>query len=230
MPVHRVHGSGYLVAILGPDGAGKSTLIGQLRTMAPRWHFASLQPEDIYPLDGIPEYNRWALTTHPREYVGHMRPLSRVSFFAHVLSMAWEYRMRPQLEAGGLVVSDSYWYRAAVKESFHNPDAAFLLEALAARLPEPDLVIWLDLPLAESWRRNGRPTVFEIDGDLPNWEAYARFQQRVLDEVARRLPAHVPQVSVDATRAPREVARAVRAAVDRSLAVLHRPSRAEGVG
>lgn len=212
-PAQRRRGPGFLATVLGPDGAGKTSLFREMRTLVEDWHFASLQPEDLYPLDGIPEYNLWALSTHPREYVAHMRPLTRVSFFTHVLSMAWEYRMRPYLEAGGVVVSDSYWHRAVAKELVQNAEAAFLLQALAATLPEPDLVIWLDLPLTESWRRNGTPTTFEIDGSVPSWEAYARFQRRVLDELRRLVPEHTRQVTIDATRPPHEVAQATVAAI-----------------
>ncbi|WP_329239193.1 hypothetical protein OG417_37200 [Actinoallomurus sp. NBC_01490] len=228
-PANGAHSTGFLAVILGPDGAGKTTLSRELRTLAADWHFASLQPEDLYPLDEIPEYNLWALSTHPREYVAHMRPLTRVSFFTHVLSMAWEYRMRPHLEAGGVVVSDSYWYRATVKESVHNPEAAFLLEKLAATMPDPHLVIWLDMPLTESWRRNGSPTVFEIEGAVPSWEAYASFQRRVIDEVRRLLPTHIPQVTVDATCPPYEVAQAVYAAINTAAAGVRPPRLDEDV-
>ncbi len=215
-PAQGARGSGFLAVILGPDGAGKTSLTHEIQALADDWHFASLQPESLYPLDGIPDYNRWALSTHPREYVAHMRPLTRVSFFTHILSMAWEYHMRPHLDAGGVVVSDSYWYRTVAKESAQNPDAVFLLQTLAATLPEPDLVIWLDLPLSESWRRNGAPTTFEFDGAVPSYDAYERFQQRVLDEVRRLLPAHVPQIAIDATRSAREVAVAAWEAIDKA--------------
>ncbi len=215
--------------ILGPDGAGKTSLFRELGLLVDGWHFSSLHPEDLYPLDGIPDYNSWALTTHPRTYVAHMRPLTRVSFFAHILAMAWEYRIRPHLDGGGIVVSDSYWYRAAVKESIQSAEAAFLLETLADTLPDPDLVIWLELPLEESWRRNGTPSAFEFEGTEPSWEAYARFQQRVLDELGRRLPVHVPQVKIDATRSPREVAAAAKAAIGAAAACAQLPQLAHDV-
>lgn len=218
---------GFLAVVLGPDGAGKTQLTREIQALAAEWRISSLQPDDLYPLDGIPEYNTWALTTHPRTYVSHMRPMTRVSFFAHVMSMAWEYHVRPYLEAGRVVVSDSYWYRPLAKERLQSPDAAFVLEALVSRLPEPDLVLWLDLPLTEAWRRNGAPSTFEMDGDVPSQEAYEGFQRRVLDELDMLVPSHVPQVVVDATLPPREVALAVTDVIDQARANTARPEAVE---
>jgi thymidylate kinase len=197
---------GYLAVLLGPDGAGKTSLTVRMRALAPEWRFPSLQPEDLYPLEGLEGYNAWALNTHPREYVMHMAPLTRISYFLHIIAIEWEYHIRPALAENRVVVCDSYWYRAAVKELIQNPTAAPLLSGLTSMLPKPDLIAWLDLPLAEAWRRTEVPTVFEVaDGNL-TWDGFQSFQRRV-NAGLRAEVAGIPQVSLDATRDPDDVAR-----------------------
>lgn len=195
---------GCFTVLIGPDGAGKTSLMTRMKTRAPEWRFTSLQPDDLYPIEHLECYD-WALRTHPREYVAHMAPMTRASYFLHIIAIEWEYHILPALNEGRVVVCDSYWYRMAVKESIQNPSAAAILSRLTARLPVPDLVLWLDLPLAEAWRRNGAPTVFEVaEGELTE-EAFTAFQRNVLDRVRAQV-ASIPQVTLDATAGPDQLA------------------------
>lgn len=204
------HNSGFLAVLLGPDGAGKTTLTAHMKSLAPEWRFTSLQPEDLYPIERLECYN-WALRTHPREYVKHMAPMVRASFFMHIIALEWEYHIRPALAENRIVFCDSYWYRAVVKEFIHNPTAASMLDGITDLLPEPDLVVWLDVPLEEAWRRNGTPTVFEVAGDEPTYPAFADFQQKVLDDLHDQVKG-IPQMVLDGRTAVAELA---RSAVDR---------------
>jgi thymidylate kinase len=192
------------VVLLGPDGAGKSTLVENMKARAPEWVFTSAQPRDLYPIEGLECYD-WALQRHPREFVKNMSPLTRATFFMHVLSIELEYHILPALADGRVVVSDSYWYRMMAKESIQNPSGAAVLAGMVDRLPRPDLVIMLDVPLEMAWRRNGEPTTFEVADDDYSWEGFARFQRQVLDELDV-LVADLPQMVLDGRAAPGELA------------------------
>ncbi|UBU12999.1 nucleoside/nucleotide kinase family protein [Nonomuraea gerenzanensis] len=197
--------NGFLAVLLGPDGAGKTTLTTRMKSLAPEWRFTSLQPEDLYPIEQLECYN-WALQTHPREYVQHMAPMVRTSYFLHIIALEWEYHIRPALAENRIVLSDSYWYRPAAKEFIHNPSSGSIMDGLADLLPEPDLIVWLDVPLEEAWRRNGPPTVFEVAGDDTTYPAFADFQQQVLDDLHDQVKG-IPQMVLDGTMAADELAR-----------------------
>jgi thymidylate kinase len=189
-------GEGFFCVLLGPDGAGKSTVLDGIRRSRPQWRCVSAQPEDLYPLPGLACYD-WPLRTHPRTYVSRMRPYTRAGFYITTLSVEYEYHIRPGLEEGRLILCDSYWYRFAAKERLQNPAGYPALRSFVDLLPQPDLVIWLRVPFEVAGRRKDHLTAFEVAGG-PGLTGFTRFQQEVDTELRRQL-RHVPQHVVDGT-------------------------------
>lgn len=156
--------TGCFVVILGDDGSGKSTLMNSLRSSRAAWRYVSADPRDLFPTPGL-EFMNWTLRHHPREYLQVLRPYSRASLLLSILMLQFEYFIRPALVAGRVVVCDSYYFRFLAKERLLNPAGASVLEALRRLLPKPDLVVTLDVPEKECFRRKlKRLSTFEHIG------------------------------------------------------------------
>jgi thymidylate kinase len=204
---------GTLVVLVGPDNAGKSSVLRELRRLRPDWPSGSIDPDDLYPIPGL-DYLNFALETHPRVYCARMGPLGRTSWMVHALSLLYEYRIRPELDQGRLVICDSLHYRVQAKEELLDSPGAAVVQAFGAQLRRPDLVIWLDVPLETSWRRGGESCqYYEAIGE-PTWEGYRRMQSGVRDLILTRYAADVPTRVVDGSASLTNVVEAVIGAID----------------
>lgn len=193
---------GKLIVLLGSDGAGKSTALEGIRIRRRNWKVVSADPRHLYPLADLP-YMDWALSTHPRTLVAHMRPLVRTLFFAKTLAVEHDYHVAPTLAEGRTVVVDSYWYRLHAKEHLLNPRGAAALDSLCALLPRPDLIAWLEVPLDVAYARCGELSPFEHDGD-PGLARFIEFQERVRAHIDARTGS-IPRPSVSGLRDPARV-------------------------
>lgn len=192
--------------VLGGDGAGKTSALNLLQAMRPDWAYASIDPQALYPIDGL-DYMDWALRTPPRHYLDRMGPRVRASFLTHVLSLCYEERVLPELRRDRLVVCDSYHYRVRAKESVLGSEGEPLVAALAAGMRVPDLVVWLEVSPATAWERLGRRCrTYEAVPEC-TWEGFERMQTGVRDLVLGRYLDGVPVEIVDGALPVEEVAR-----------------------
>ena len=173
-----------MVALLAPDGAGKSTLI------------ASIQKKFYFPVFAIYMglYQKRVKKSIPL-------PLPGVGFIGRLLTqwqrylLAWSHWMRRRL-----VLFDRYTYDALLS----SPQSTDWLKQgrrwlLAHICPAPDLVIFLDAPGEVLYARKGEHTAALLEQQ----------RQQYLD-----LQEVVPQmVIVDATHEPEEVRREVTALI-----------------
>lgn len=121
---------GIAVAILGPDGAGKSTLVASLVGAFPvevRTFYAGLYPQ------------------------GRTRPRWRLPGLGTVALLfgMWrtEFRARRHRARGGIVLYDRYAYDALLPLSTSSRRVARWRRALIVRAaPRPDMVVVLDAP------------------------------------------------------------------------------------
>lgn len=194
---------GFSVALLGPDGAGKTTLA---RAVARRWP----SPARIVYMGtnrrantvGLPAGD--ALTA----LAGRLRESSSLAVRGVGKALGFGVRLAEQLLRGGLarwhralgrlVVFDRYTYdawRSGDPSDVKGRLRRFLLEAPC---PRPDLVVLLDAPPQVLHRRQDEHPVDEL-----------RRQRDGYRDLADRLPTSVDVV--DATRSPGEVAREVTA-------------------
>lgn len=138
---------GRLVAIEGIDGTGKSTLA---RRLAIRWrrrgHVVRLVREPAHP-----DLARFAGQASTRDPWGSalLFTLDRALLRDSIAAL---------LEHGTWVVQDrSYFSTLAYQGSALAPSRRrWLVAAQRAAALDPDLVIWLDLPVAEALSRIGR--------------------------------------------------------------------------
>jgi thymidylate kinase len=196
----RVGRAGVSVALVGPDGAGKSTLAAGLAEGVP------LRSQRLYmglqagasipgktwtpPADGVrPRRRRRPL---PLRLVRQWRRLFRLARRSVVAWLA--------LAAGRLVVFDRYAYDAEVHWSnADGPGGRLRRWLIRQAVIRPDVVVCLDVPgeVTFARKREHSPELLELR------------RQRYLELAARLEHAHV----VDGTRSPDEVRADVTALV-----------------
>jgi thymidylate kinase len=140
-----VQPTGLLVVIMGPDGAGKSTLIEHLvQAVSPAFRRHKVfhwRPSLLWKRKGVCD------TTQP-----HSRPLhggwwSVARLFAYVLDywLGYQLLIRPLLARSGLVVFDRYFDDMLIDpKRYRYGGPMWLAQALRSVIPKPDLVLVLD--------------------------------------------------------------------------------------
>jgi thymidylate kinase/predicted pyridoxine 5'-phosphate oxidase superfamily flavin-nucleotide-binding protein len=139
--------SGLLIAIMGPDGAGKSTLIDGLnRNLGGAFRHTSsfhLRPAILRPrADGPP-------VTDPHGMPPRSLPasLAKVGFYIAEYLLGYELRLRPALGHTTLIFADRYFDDLLVDPRRYRYGGPAWMLRLARRLvPQPDLWLFLDVP------------------------------------------------------------------------------------
>src|SRR5919204_1372277 len=174
---------GVRVAVLAPDGAGKSTVVGAVA-------------ESFYlPARSV----RMGLYRTSRP--GRRRGLRGVGL-ARQLSAQWNGWLRGAYHRrrGRLVLFDRYAYDALMPTRFrYGRLGRIRRRLLAGAIRPPELVLFLDAPGEVLHARKGEKTVEMLER-----------QRQAYRELLRRLPR---AVVVDASREPDEVRRAATAAI-----------------
>ena len=190
--------SGLFVAILGPDGAGKSTLatglVAATRGAFRRYRLFHLRPM----LLGRRKFGGPVTDPHGRPPRSSL--VSTLKLLAYVLDYALGYWMviRPLVARSGLVVFDRYYQDLlADPRRFRFSGPAWMVRMLGRLVPSPDLVLLLDAPPAVTLSRKR-----EVE------PAEARRQRQAYLSLAAGIPAAnaiaaagaAPQVRDQSTR------------------------------
>lgn len=195
---------GLLVACLGPDGSGKSRLIGALSE-------TPLQPFDhVYTMRMRPSLIRQA-PVNPTAMPWLKKPRSAIVVPAKLALFMADYwlgyllRMRPRLRRAGLVVSDRYYDDVLVDPRRYRLRRRYgLARALVPWIPRPDLWLVLDAP-AEVLKDRQREVTEEES-------------TRLRTEYRRVLRGKDNLVVLDASRSDPEVLGQARRAIVKHLA------------
>lgn len=176
-----LHPAGVSVALLGPDGSGKSTVASALlgRTDLPlyRHHGRCVhwKPRVLPRLGQATS----AVTAAPHERPPRSLAASSCYFLAHLAEfvIGAAARIRPALYANGLVVLDRYYYDFFVDTARYRLRLPARVIDLACRLiPPADLVFVLDAPPDTLLRRKQEVPVGEVERQR---EAYRRLRDRL---------------------------------------------------
>ena len=192
--------TGLLVAVVGPDGAGKSTLVRELaRLLAPA--FRRVDRFHLFP--GILRRRRvtgLAVTEpHGLPARGPMGSLLKAAYYLLQYTLGFLLRVRPLLVRSSLVLFDRYCDDLRVdplRHRYGGPPG--LLRLVASLAPRPDLLLILDVPEDRLAARKRELPAEELSRQRAAYRA-----------LARRAPA----VVLDGGSCPREVARRAADAV-----------------
>ena len=208
--------AGRFLVLEGIDGCGKTTQLKQLAQWLP---VSGLMPAGA-TLHLTREPGGTPLGQALRELLLHPPQASAPSPTAELLLYAAdraqhvEQLIRPALVRGDWVLSDRFsGSTLAYQGDGRGLDATTIrdLERIATAGVTPDLILWLDLPIAESLRRRQTQTADRIEAEG------TAFLARVA-EGFRSLAAERGWAAVAADRTPDQVQQSIRAQVEAKAA------------
>ncbi len=181
--------------LLGPDGAGKSSVMAEIEHRLPTWR--TLSTDDAFV---GPEHELVTRLRH--EMVGEVLPHLGESYSADFMAALLQtavIHLKDEIERqddGVPVVVDSYYYKILAKCRLagveENP-----MYAWWRSFPQPCAVIYLDVSPRSAWRRSGegaRLNALEHFGEFPEWQGFEDYQEslrKLMLEEIRELPVTI---------------------------------------
>jgi len=195
--------------LLGPDGAGKSSVMERLTRTLPEWRLLSTDSAFVAPEHALISRLRRDLHDHLLPGLG---TAYSADFLAGVLQTA-VIHLRDQVQDSDPRVPllvDSYYYKILAKCRMAGVQDSRLYSWWRS-FPQPSRVVFLDVPPETAWRRRGDGTqlnVLEHDGEDGDWAGFERYQRnlrKTLLEETRDLPVTMLPQHPDADRAAEAV-------------------------
>ncbi len=181
--------------LLGPDGAGKSSVLAEVARRRPSWRTLSTDKELTA--------EKYALITQLRRNVvedvlPELGGAYSADFLASLMQTAVVHlrdRMTAQ-DPGTPLLMDSYYYKILAKCRLAGVRAGPLFSWWRS-FPQPRGVLYLDVAPESAWRRsaNGaRLNPLEYFGKRPEWggfESYQKQLRKLMLEEVRQLPVEM---------------------------------------
>jgi thymidylate kinase len=226
--------TGLLLALLGPDGVGKSTLLAnladRLKETFRALHRFHWRPGVLFAGD------KAAVTDpHARPCYSPMRSVLHLGAHIADFQIGFVLRILPAVARTGLVLFDRYFYDLSVdSKRYRYGGPAWLPRALFRAVPSPDLVLILDAPAETVLERKRETTLEETQSQRERYlQLEGRgFRTQVID--ASQSPDRVAQDACQAVidvlrerfaqRHGRWLAPPRDAAIDQAISVLSGPS------
>jgi thymidylate kinase len=186
--------SGLLVAVVGADGSGKSTLISHLERDLSRRIFRGTRRFHFRPgILGRTRRSGPVVDPHAQAPRSRLASLLKLAHYAADVSLGYVWLIRPLLVRSTLVLFDRYCHDLLVDPRRYRYGGPASLARLVARaVPAPDLILVLDVPADQIARRKAEVSEHEM-------RRQAQMYRRLASEFAN-------VVVLDGTRGEREVA------------------------
>ena len=204
---------GTFIVLEGIDGCGKTTQLQALREWLP---FSGLLPPSAR-LIVTREPGGTALGQALRElllrhFPATVQPAPTTELLLYAADRAQHVAevIRPALDAGHWVLCDRFTGSTAAYQGYGrglNLGAIQDLEAIATGYLEPDLTLWLDVSLAESFRRRGDQLADRIEGEGKEFLARVADGFRELAEQRDWVCVNADQPVADVTTTCRNIIR-----------------------
>ncbi len=132
---------GGLILLVGPDGAGKTTLRHALVQAAPRGIVIETEHRATLPR------RTKGIVTEPHRHEPYRAPLSVAKTFYYYVEalLSWVLRVRPAIRRGVWMIEERGWWDIVVDpRRYRLQPHTRLYRFLARLLPQPDLIIVLE--------------------------------------------------------------------------------------
>jgi thymidylate kinase len=198
---------GLFVLIVGPDGAGKSTLAGRLAAADRRWcdvHQMHWRPQVLPRLGAFVGRSPGDPSTpHARPPRSSLLSLLLLAYYWFDFFLGSWLKIRPSVRRGALVIMERGWFDFAVDPRRYRMRVSPVVVRLLGRLlSRPDLALVLDASDQTLLSRKTELHGEELSRQMELWRAY-------------RFPPGTRKEVVDASRPFEEVLQAAREAVER---------------
>ena len=175
-----VRPTGGWIAFIGPDGCGKSLVIGVIRRQFSQ-AFREVLCCHMQPQILRRKANAKGAVTEPHGQParGLFASVAKVFYYAADYSLGYLFLIAPALRLTRLIIFDRYIYDLLVdSKRVRYGGPAWLLHLAARAVPRPDLVILLDAPAEVLWSRKQevpfnevvrqRAAYLQLAGTLPS--------------------------------------------------------------
>lgn len=178
--------------LLGPDYAGKSSVLTELAAAEPSWRFVSVDDAFLQPQHAL-------IARLRRQLVGEALPglgtAYSPDFIAGLLQTAvLHVRDQVAASAGAPVLVDSYYYKILAKCRLAGAAENPMFDWWRS-FPQPRRVLFLDVSPETAWERCGLGAVanpLEYHGDEPTWAGFRSYQ----DDLREAMLEEVRELSV----------------------------------
>jgi dTMP kinase len=134
----RPHYPGFLIAIEGIDGAGKTTQAGLLQEALEQKNFLVVRTKE-------PTAGHWGQILRNSASTGRLSLEEEAETFIKDRKEHVDTVIQPALAAGKVIIVDRYYFSTAAYQGARGLDPSKLLERNEAFAPEPDLLVLLDV-------------------------------------------------------------------------------------
>jgi thymidylate kinase len=199
--------------LLGPDYAGKSSVMTALRSEEPDWQLLSIDGAFLRPEHSLVADLRHALVGDVMPGLGDAYSLD----FMATLMQAAVVHLRDRIRTADPrrpIVVDSYYYKILAKCRLAGLDESQCYTWWRT-FPQPRSVVYLEVSARNAWRRCGRGAEvnrMEYYDDRPLQEGFATYQAD-LDHTMSREVAHLPVSVVHEQDSVADTVSAVRKAL-----------------
>jgi thymidylate kinase len=182
---------GLLVQIVGPDGAGKSTLVervmDEIGNRLPV-HRSYWRPGALPMPRQLVGRGTGGLVTDPhgRDLQGHLRATVRLLYYAADFIVGHWLIYCPVLARGGIVIVERGWQDVIVDNQRYLIPSRLPARLLGRLIPRPDVIFILDAPPETILERKRELSLDEINRQLREWKATARARREVMTLDARQ--------------------------------------------
>jgi dTMP kinase len=197
--------AGYLIAIEGIDGAGKTTLSHHVQEKLQARNFAVVRTRE-------PTGGHWGQILRDSALTGRLSPEEELEAFVNDRREHVDKLIIPELEAGHVVIVDRYYFSSMAYQGARGIDPEEIRRRNEVFAPEPDLLVVLDLEprlglerirtrgdrathfektrtltrAREIFRSINKPYLLNLDASLPVEAACASILRRFEEIVAER--------------------------------------------
>lgn len=154
--------------IAGPDGVGKSTLAKALAARVSRDRRALIfhQRPSVLPT----RTNRPVVDPHGDPPYTRAISVWKALYLVVDVTLAWFLKVRPFVKSGGWILIERGWWDIAVDPARYRIALPYRrLRSLVSRLPQPDLMVILEVPTGEIQRRKAELSIEELERQRAAW-------------------------------------------------------------